>query len=414
MRAVGLITEYNPFHNGHLHHLRESLCNTDAEVSVAVMSGHFLQRGEPALLDKWTRAEMALVAGVDVVIELPLPWACSSAPDFSRGAVQSLAALGVDSLCFGSESGKIESLQRCADLLYENETIVAEKTAKLLRRGVSYPLARGKILSALSPDTLESRIFTEPNNILGIEYLKALRLCDSMIQAVTIPRIGAGYHDTDSGADGIASATGIRQKLVESESVSDLIPPTVLPILHQAIAHGRVFAENKYFQLLLGQIFHNSADSSDLWLVENGIENRLLNAAENAFSLEELLSGLKSRQLTRTRIQRMLASLLLGMKRNLVLQLFADGPQYLHLLATSAQGQKFLASRRKQRSIPLIQNFSRIYAILKRHYGVETSAYRLALQQLNLELKGTKIYTLLLQNYAVGNRNRDFFESLRT
>ena len=100
MRSVGLITEYNPFHNGHLHHLQSSLKLADAQVSVAVMSGHFLQRGEPALVDKWRRTEMALAAGVDIVIELPLPWACSSAPDFARGGVQALNALGVDSLCF--------------------------------------------------------------------------------------------------------------------------------------------------------------------------------------------------------------------------------------------------------------------------------------------------------------------------
>ncbi len=115
MRAVGLITEYNPFHNGHMHHLHESLRVTGAQVSVAVMSGHFLQRGEPALVDKWVRAKMALQAGVDLVVELPLPWATSSAPNFALGAVQSLASLGVDSLCFGSEIGTIEPLHGCAD-----------------------------------------------------------------------------------------------------------------------------------------------------------------------------------------------------------------------------------------------------------------------------------------------------------
>ncbi|MEE4253033.1 MAG: nucleotidyltransferase [Desulfuromusa sp.] len=414
MHAVGLITEYNPFHNGHLHHLRESIRVTDAEVSVAVMSGHFLQRGEPALIDKWARAEMALRAGVDVVVELPLPWACSSAPDFSHGAVQALAALGVDSLCFGSESGELESLQHCADFLHENKTLIAEKTSALLRQGVNYPQARAQIISALSTDALKTTILLEPNNILGIEYLKSLKQIESSIRPATIQRIGAGYHDIETTEEGIASATGIRKKLAASESVDELLPPLVLQILKQTIVSGRVFSEDNYCRLLLSQIFRNSASLSDYWLVENGMENRLLNVAENAFSLEELISGLKSRQLTRTRIQRMLLSILLGLNKDSVPQLFSSGPQYLHLLAASGKGKKFLASRRKQRTTPLIQNFSRVYAILKRYHGSESTAYDLSLKQLDLELRATKTYTLLLNKYTEGSRNRDFYEPLRT
>ena len=414
MRAVGLITEYNPFHNGHLHHLRESIRVTDAEVSVAVMSGHFLQRGEPALVDKWARAEMALQAGVDVVVELPLPWACSSAPDFSRGAVQALAALGVDSLCFGSESGEIESLQYCANFLHDNNNLIAEKTSEFLRHGVNYPQARAQIISGLAPSDLETSVLIEPNNILGIEYLKALRQLGSSILPATITRIGAGYHDTETAVGGIASATGIRKKLIESKIIDDLLPPTALALLNQAIGDGRVFSADKYFHLLLAQIFRSSMALTDFWLVESGIENRLLSVAERTFSLEELVSGLKSRQLTRTRIQRMLVSVLLGLNKDSVPQLLFSGPQYLHLLAASSQGHKFLASRRKQRTTPLVQNFSRVYATLKRYYGIESTAYGMALQQLDLELKATKIYTLLLKKYSEGSRNRDFYEQLRT
>ncbi|NIQ97403.1 MAG: nucleotidyltransferase family protein, partial [Desulfuromonadales bacterium] len=147
MRSVGLITEYNPFHNGHLHHLRESRRATGADVSVAVMSGHFLQRGEPALVDKWVRAEMAVAAGVDLVVELPLPWACNSAPYFALGAVQALNDLGVDALCFGSEVGDLDVLKQCAGLLEEHETLVARRTEALLRRGINYPEARQQVLA---------------------------------------------------------------------------------------------------------------------------------------------------------------------------------------------------------------------------------------------------------------------------
>ena len=153
MRIVGLITEYNPFHNGHLHHLQESLRVAEADASVAVMGGHFLQRGEPALLDKWTRAEMALAAGVDLVLELPFPFACNSAPHFARGAVQSLNALGVvDALCFGSEAGEVEPLQTAARLLLEHADDIDAGTRQLLRSGVSYPAARAKVLSEMTSD----------------------------------------------------------------------------------------------------------------------------------------------------------------------------------------------------------------------------------------------------------------------
>ena len=414
MCAVGLITEYNPFHNGHLHHLRESLRVTGADVAVAVMSGHFLQRGEPALVDKWTRAEMALAAGVDLVVELPLPWAGSSAPDFAHGAVQALVALGADTLCFGSESGELESLQYCADFLCDHDSVIVEKTSELLRQGIHYPQARTQVLADLLPDKHESVALEEPNNILGIEYLKALTRLKSTIQPVTIQRIGAGYHDTDSSPDGIASATGIRKKLTESEPVDGLLPATVFQILQRVMTTGDVFSSANYFRLLMAQAFRHPAGLTDCWLVENGIENRLLNVAEKSFMLEELLAGLKSRQLTRTRVQRMLVSILLGMDKIVVPQLFSAGPRYLHLLAVSKKGQQFLASGRKQRTIPLIQNFSRVYAILKRYYGIESTVYSLALQQLELELRATKIYTLLLHNYSGGSRNRDFYERLRT
>ena len=149
MKSVGLITEYNPFHNGHLYHLQESLLVTESDVSVAVMSGHFLQRGEPALADKWVRTEMALAAGVDLVVELPLPWACSSAPDFALGGVQALTALGVESVCFGSEIGELAPLQECSDLLCRKADLVAAKTAKLLREGMNYPQARQRVVEQL-------------------------------------------------------------------------------------------------------------------------------------------------------------------------------------------------------------------------------------------------------------------------
>jgi predicted nucleotidyltransferase len=413
MQSVGLITEYNPFHNGHLHHVRESLKVTGSNVSVAVMSGHFLQRGEPALVDKWRRAEMALAAGVDLVVELPLPWACSSAPDFARGGIQALTALGIDCLCFGSETGQIEPLQQCSELLCRQDNIVSKKTAELLRQGMNYPQARQRVVAQLLPEGEGAETLATPNNILGIEYLNAITRIQSPLRGATIKRIGAGYHDMQPGQDGIASATGIRQKLLDGAEVADYLPAAVFAQLKHVLSEAEVFSTERYYQLLLAQIFREPGGLMRYALVENGIENRLVSVAEQAATLEDLLNGLKSRQLTRTRIQRLLVSILLALDKGVVRQLFSSGPLYLHLLAAGKKGRQFLAQSRKQRTVPLVQNFSRIYPLLKRYYGAESENYSLAIQQLDLELRATKIYTLLLEKYSGCHRNRDFYEELR-
>ncbi|NOY12393.1 MAG: nucleotidyltransferase [Deltaproteobacteria bacterium] len=415
MRSVGLITEYNPFHNGHLYHLRESLKMADAEVSVAVMSGHFLQRGEPALVDKWRRAEMALAAGVDLVVELPLPWACSSAPDFARGGVQALEALGeIAGLCFGSETGELSPLQQCAETLVTQADEITRQTSRLLRDGLNYPQARAKLLAESLPERLDAKALAAPNNILGLEYLQALLQTGSSIKPLTIQRIGAGYHDTGIGVQNIASATGIRKMLSAMQSVDRLIPVAAMKRLQAALDKGQCFSVERYTDLLLALILRDPDGLPACWLVDNGIENRLLAVADQAVDLEGLISGIKTRQLTRTRIQRLLVAVLLGIKKPQAAELLAAGPQYLHLLGLSEKGAQFLARSRKQRSLPLVQNFSRVHAQLKRFYGTGSEEHRLSLQQLDLELRATKLYTLLLKNWPGGMRNRDFFVEVRT
>ncbi len=414
MRAVGLITEYNPFHNGHLHHLDESLKVADADVAVAVMSGHFLQRGEPALVDKWSRTEMALAAGVDLVVELPLPWACSSAPDFARGGVQALNAIGgIDALCFGSEAGELAPLQLCAEILEQKEDEIAQQTARLLREGLNYPQARAMLLADFLPKGVDVDAVAAPNNILGIEYLKALTETKSEISPLTIQRIGAGYHDTEIGVQNIASATGIRKMLAGGKQVDDLIPPDSLSPLKARFDSGMQFSAERCATLLLAQILRDPDSLADLWLVDNGIENRLLAVAEQVNDLESLIGEVKTRQLTRTRIQRLLVAILLSIKKQQAVDLLTAGPSYLHLLGLSKKGEQFLSSTRKQRSIPLVQNFSRVHNQLKRFYGEGSAGQRVALLQLDLELRATKLYTLLTERWSGGRRNRDFYEEIR-
>lgn len=412
MRAVGLITEYNPFHNGHLHHLQESRKTAAAEVAVAVMSGHFLQRGEPALVDKWVRTRMALAAGVDVVIELPFPWACNSAPRFAEGAVAALDALGgIDALCFGSEAGQLESLQCCADLLQRHADELARRTSSLLRSGMTYPESRAQVLAQLAENPAVAELLRSPNNILGIEYLKALRQAGSPMRSFTVPRIGAGFHDV-AEVDSIASATGIRRRLAAGDAVVALLPAPVHALLQQALDAGQSVDEEILHRLLVARIGRSPARLTDLYQVEEGIENRLAEAADVSRSYRELVDAVKARHLTRTRIQRLLCYILNEAEREEMEAFLAAGPLYLHLLGCTGRGRTYLARCRKRLTLPLIANYSRIHAVLKRHYGPRSSRCRLAERMLALEARATRNYTLLLKKWRGDNRNRDFYEEM--
>jgi len=409
-RAVGLITEYNPFHNGHLHHLSESRRLAGAEVAVAVMSGHFLQRGEPALADKWLRTRMALAAGVDVVIELPFPWACNSAPHFAAGAVRCLEALGgVESLSFGSECGELEPLQRCADFLLRHQTRIDREIARLLRQGVGYPAAREQVMRELADERVNPDWLASPNNILGIEYLKALRLAESPIRPLTLPRIGAGYHDA-AAVGGIASATGIRRMLAEGEGVASFLPAAAGELLADAVVAGETLGAELLLRLQLAPLLAGRAALEAIYQVDPGLAARLAAAADTAESYAELVEGSKPRQLTRTRIQRILTYALLGVDQLTMNTALASGPRYLQLLGCSERGAAFLAATRKLRQLPLVQNLSRIHATLARRYGRDTPLFQDALNQLQLQLHASRIYSLLLPGWSGGGRSRDFFQ----
>jgi predicted nucleotidyltransferase len=414
MRAVGLITEYNPFHNGHLHHLRESLRLADAEVAVAVMSGHFLQRGEPALVDKWRRTEMALLAGVDLVVELPFPFACQSAPHFARGAVQCLEGLGgISALCFGSEAGELVPLQQCASLLQLRRKELTVGTAARLRQGATYPAARFAMVAELAGEPETAALLHTPNNILAIEYLQALKTLGSSMVPLTIPRLGPGFHEVAASGP-IASATGIRRRLAEGQPVAEFLPRASAALLEEALVAGQVVDLDLLHRLVLGQIFRGRDALRQVCQVEQGLDRRLAEAALTSTCWEDLAAGCKARQLTRTRIQRLLCYVLNDVSQAVMAECLETGPRYLHLLGCSATGRRFLAATRKQRSLPLIGNFSRVYATLKRCYGPDSAPFRQALAMLELDLRATRNYTLLLSGWVGGNRNLDFFREVVT
>ena len=409
MRAVGLVTEYNPFHNGHLHHLRESLRLTGAEASVAVMSGHFLQRGEPAMVDKWVRTEMALAAGVDLVFELPFAFACNSAPHFAMGAVQTLDALGVvDSLCFGSEAGDLAQLNKVATVLVERQEEIESLTAARLRDGVNYPVARSEVLVGLLPE-VPAEILSSPNNILGIEYLKALYSTKSRIQPYTIKRLGAGYHDTDVKAQ-IASATGVRRMIAAGEEVESLLPQPCRKVLQEALRAGRSLDTGRLFVALQSQMLQESETLNEIYLVDDGIDRRLDLAALKAASFDELVSGIKSRQWTLTRIQRILMYVLLQVKAVEMKAFIQTGPLYLRLLGSSERGRKILARARRRKKLPIIADPARATNTLRKFYRNRSAYQQLAEEMLRLDLRATRIYGLLQGERSGEYLNQDYYQ----
>lgn len=410
MTAVGLITEYNPFHNGHYHHLRESLRISGAEVAVAVMSGNFLQRGMPAMLDKWTRTEMALASGVDVVLELPVVWACNSAPHFASGAVATLDACGgVSSLCFGSERGEIAPLLNCADALTSSAEMISKAAGEALRSGISYPAARA---AAMQRDPENSDLLKTPNNILGVTYLQALAAAGSPLRPLTIPRIGAGYHDCEVKGS-IASATALRHLHCEKGDLSPFIPPLSFQRMQQAIQQGNIVDDSLTFRALAARLNYEPESLASIYQVEDGLAERLCRVACSVQTLSELIDAVKVRHLTVSRIQRILIYILLDLTKRDVEEQLINGPSYLRLLGATARGERFLAASRKKRTLPILGNLSRAAAQLKKYYGEGSPDYCRASHLLRLETRATRLFTFLLSRWSGRERNRDYYEGVR-
>ncbi|MET3288427.1 UNVERIFIED_CONTAM: putative nucleotidyltransferase [Brevibacillus sp. OAP136] len=363
MKTVGLVVEYNPLHNGHYYHYTEAKRVTGADACVIVMSGNFLQRGEPALLSKWARAEMALQAGIDLVIELPLPYSCATAELFALGAVSVLDRIGVvDSLCFGSESGEISWISDLAELLADEPEAFSLSLKAHLAKGLSYPTAYARAASELldrdgSPDA----DLASPNNILGLNYLLALKRLGSRIQPATIKRQKAGYHQTTITDAQIASATAIRKLIFGDdagfEELAPYVPPTTLAIIQREFELGRGPINWERFR---HPLFHrllqlSPEDIAGYHEVGEGIEHRLKAAARQATTVAELVAATKNKRYTWNRIQRMLTAVLLDMKKSTMAELsLKNGAPYARILGFSQVGKQLLHEAKKKSSIPLI------------------------------------------------------------
>ena len=279
MKILGIVAEYNPFHNGHLYHLQKSLEITNANATIAVMSGNFIQRGEPALLDKFTRADIAIKNGIDLVIELPLYYSVATAEHFAYGAVKLLNECNVDYISFGTETNNLDKLKGIANLLSYETSEYSNELKKQLETGISYPEARSNTVSKILG--ISNNILNKANNILAIEYLKTINQLNSNIEPILIDRVDSNYHDIDSNTN-ILSATGIREKLKNKEDIDLYVPEATLKEITSPI-----FIENFEENIMYSLRKLSLENIKELPDVTEGLENRIFYALSTSKSLNE-------------------------------------------------------------------------------------------------------------------------------
>ncbi|NLV89086.1 MAG: nucleotidyltransferase [Tissierellia bacterium] len=368
MTVIGFITEYNPFHFGHKYHLDQSKKITGANFSIAIMSGSFVQRGEPSFVDKWTKAKMAIDNGVDLLIELPFIYATQSAELFAYGGIKLMDSLNiVDYISFGSELGEIEPLQDIADILIKEPLFFRNRLKYHLSVGTSFAVARSNALeeyiSKYSPNVQYNikAILNNSNNILGIEYLKALKKIGSKIKPITIKRAGSNYNDENIG-QGFASATAIRHSIKNKSlsSVKDFLPKEsyyhLKDFFDQHYNYNYIENYNQIFLYLLRTI--NKEKFKKYMDIEQGLENRLIDFSNKYNDIKIIVEKAVSKRYPRTRIQRILIQLLNQLDEETFRDLSGKYPSYIRVLGANKKGL-ILINRIKEKSpLPIITKFA--------------------------------------------------------
>ncbi len=391
MNISGIISEYNPFHMGHKHHIDQSraMLGDDCGI-VCVMSGNFVQRGEAAAFSKNARAECAIHGGADLVLELPLPWALSSAEGFARGAVGVLGATGVVShLSFGSESGDIAPLDAAAKVLLRPEMDAIIKDT--LSEGISYAAARQAAAERLAGRAIPE--LRSPNNILGIEYIKAIYEQRLAIEPVTVRRIGAG-HDQSGGGE-LPSASELRRRLGRGESVLANMPAACAKVLEREMHNGRGpvkgtaldIAIISRLRMLPQSVYENLPDAGE------GIGLRLCRAAKSEVSVDAVIAAAATKRYALARLRRMTMCAALGIKAG-----DSEGiPPYIRVLAANERGCAILKKMRDRASLPIITKPAEINSL-----GAEARAC------FALEREATDLFVLGFSAREERKGDRDF------
>lgn len=368
MKVTGIIAEYNPFHNGHLYQI-ETAKKQGADYIIIIMSGDFIQRGTPALIDKYKRTQMALGCGADLVIELPALFACSSAQYFARGGVSLLNQLGVvNSLCFGCETDQISRLEEAASFLSHESLLYKKELQALLKEGYSFPRAREMACTKLlGPDIAE--VLNSPNNILALEYCISLLEFHSSIVPFPIKREGSSYHETELLENSLPSASAIRSLLdgkTFPKELTDYVPQTVLTILEDEYKHScPIVSDDFSTQLKYKLLLEESQGFTSFLDITPSLSDKISKNCNHFHSFDQFCSHLKSKDITYARISRSLLHILLHMTQEDMELAKANGyAQYARILGFREAALPLLSEIKKRSTIPLISKLSDAASIL--------------------------------------------------
>jgi len=371
---LGIIAEYNPYHNGHRYQMEEAGIIAKADYVVALISGHFVQRGEPAIYDTYTRAEMALLSGADAVFEIPVPFSTSSAEDFASYGVALLSSLGIQNFSFGTENASVGELFKIAEILVNETDSFKSVLKEMLILGNTYPQARmSAVINELRRNgagdieiTRAKELLSSPNNILGIEYMKAKYIFRTPIKAFAIPRRGSGYHDKEMNLS-FASATGIRNHIFSSgnlRAIQNYVPNAVFDLM---LEKGTVSADDITGIILrrVLNLIHDNVDLEEFSDVSADLARRIITSIKSMSSYEELINLIKTKHYTYTRVSRALCHVLLGIKEK-DMNYYKEGriAPYARLIGFRRESAELLSQLKFTSSVPIISKMADASEIL--------------------------------------------------
>lgn len=355
MKACGIVAEYNPFHKGHAYQIEELRANSDADVVIVVMSGNFLQRGEPAILDKWTRTQMALAGGVDLVVELPVLWSVQPADYFAKGALEILNALNIDYLSFGTEDGHRSDFLEAASFMLENEKEIASELLQNDTMNLPYAKKMENIVLKMNPKfPLDLQA---PNSQLGLSYQKEIikNGWKDQIKVVPVKRKGSAYREESIASQTvIASATALRKAVFEGDVIHPYIPDVSYRYFNDKMQE-KVSWEDYFSYLKYQLIIKSETELREIYQMTEGLENRLKHSIEEANSFEEFMRKVKTKRYTQTRLQRLFTYVLLDIKKTDVDLVFTGKPA-IRILGFNQLGRAYLNQEKNKISRPILSN----------------------------------------------------------
>ena len=399
IRTLGIIAEYNPFHNGHMYHLQKAKEESGAQYTICVMSGNFVQRGTTSIINKWKKAELALQNGIDLVIELPTIYSVSSAENFAQGAIKLLESLGiVDGISFGAETSDYGALNNIATILSDEPKVYKEKLNKELKKGLSFPKARENALMLyLNDNKRYVDILHSPNNILAIEYLKSLKKIKSTIQPIPVKREKVYYND-DKIVDDFASATAIRSMLKNKQfgDIRKVVPDVTYEVLRKESELENIVLDLSSYEKELIYTLRKMTvkEIEDLPDVTEGLEHSIKNAVSMSNDINHILDVIKSKRYTQTRLQRILIYALLGITKKDVIASRKVNP-YIRVLGFNEKGRDLISRINKQNPKATV-----ITSVKKFKTSNNSKVYS---RMLDIDIFSTDVYTIACKSNPIAN-----------